>query len=220
MDKSVKLHLGCGDTLIKGFINVDVLNVPAVDIIYDLKNLNCFKDEIADVIYASHFLEHFSTDEIPVLLQEMHRVLKPNGELRLSVPDLDKICKLYVVENIDWFTLPHNLWLGLFYGSQRNRYNFHKTGFNFRWLKFLLECAGFVRIEEVDYFEDHGILSGSFANKPFGKISLNCRACKGSIVENFSFRQYSMIEKLLTIIETITKSPNQNYSIFLFQIST
>ncbi|HCJ66450.1 MAG TPA: methyltransferase, partial [Elusimicrobia bacterium] len=111
----------------KGFINVDIFKISGVDVIYDLRDLRCFLDNSADVIYASHFLEHFSTAEIPTIISEMYRVLRKNGEVGLSVPDLDKICHLYL-KNIDWFTPPNSPWLGLIYGGQTNQYDFHKKG--------------------------------------------------------------------------------------------
>jgi predicted SAM-dependent methyltransferase len=178
MSRSIKLHLGCGNTPIKSFINVDIITAPGVDIIYNLKDLRCFKDGYAGVIYASHFLEHFSTGEVPIIISEMYRTLRENGELRLSVPDLDEICQLYV-KNIDWFTPPNNPWIGLIYGGQTNQFDFHRTGFNYRWIKFLLGKAGFNKVEKVDGFEEHGERDCSFANMPFGKISLNIRAYKG-----------------------------------------
>lgn len=204
MSKSIKLNLGSGGHPIEGFINVDALQLPGTDVVCNLQRLDHFEDNMANVIYASHFLEHFSTADVPLIISDMYRVLKENGELRISVPDLDKICKLYL-ENIDWFTPPNNPWLGLLYGGQVNKYDFHKTGFNFRWLKFLLAQAGFTEIEEVDYFEEHGVLDGSFANMPFGKISLNVKARKSSgdnkISCDVSKYRYSIIEKLFVLVE-------------------
>lgn len=203
-DKSVKLHLGCGNTPIKGFINVDILKIPGVDVICDLKDLGCFSDNSVDVIYASHFFEHFGTEEIPIIFKEMYRVIKENGEIRLSVPDLDKICQLYV-KNIDWFTPPNNPWLGLIYGGQANQYDFHKTGFNYRWLKYLLQKAGFSEVEEVDNFQVHGVRDGSFANMPFGKISLNVIAYKSKKIDVSQIDTFkeSLLERFFSKLELL-----------------
>ncbi|MDI6785871.1 MAG: hypothetical protein QMD92_04085 [bacterium] len=82
------------------------------------------------LIYTAQFLEHFPTAKIPEIFIELYRVLKYGSLLQISVPDMDKICKLYV-KNIEWFTPPNNLWLGMIYGRQRNKYDFHLTGLIF-----------------------------------------------------------------------------------------
>ena len=43
-----------------------------------------FKDESMDTIFASHMMEHVLCPY--VLLKEIHRVLKPGGEARITVP--------------------------------------------------------------------------------------------------------------------------------------
>jgi len=174
------LHLGCGGIHIEGWCNVDVYPGPAVDIIDDITELKAFDNDSASRIYACHCLEHFGHDEIGRILKRWHEVLRPGGELRVSVPDLDKIAKQYL-KHWEHFQTPGNSpWIGLIYGGQSDPFDFHKTGFNFNWMKFLMGKAGFVGMEEYP-LKPHflGIHDGSLAEGPGGDlISLNVLARK------------------------------------------
>lgn len=49
-----------------------------------------------DVAYHSHVLEHFSREAGQRLLRECWRVLRTGGILRIAVPDLEQIARLYL----------------------------------------------------------------------------------------------------------------------------
>jgi SAM-dependent methyltransferase len=176
-----KLHLGCGNVSLPGFCNVDILNTIAVDVVSDISKLDNFSNNSIELIYACHVLEHFSHEEVKQVLSRWYQVLAPGGELRISVPDIDRIVKIYS-ENWQHFQTPGNSpWIGLLYGGQGDPYDFHKTGFNFCWMKYLLENIGFEEINEYPH-EPHfvaGFKDASLANAPFGKfLSLNVKAKK------------------------------------------
>jgi len=48
----IKLHLGCGPKHLEGFINVDIVDGPAVDKVYDVKTLHKFETNSVSLIYA------------------------------------------------------------------------------------------------------------------------------------------------------------------------
>ena len=54
----MKLHLGCGDRRIEGFINIDIQDSPTVDVIADIMELP-YEPNTVDVIYSCCMLEHF-----------------------------------------------------------------------------------------------------------------------------------------------------------------
>ena len=176
-----RLHLGCGNIRLPNFCNVDILETQAVDVISDISKLDNFSDDSIEVIYACHVLEHFSHDDARKVLRRWFDVLKPNGELRISVPDIDRIVKIYH-ENWKHFQTPGNSpWIGLLYGGQGDPYDFHNTGFNFCWMCHLLGEIGYVNIAEYPH-EPHfipGVMDASLAKEPFGKfLSLNVVAHK------------------------------------------
>jgi SAM-dependent methyltransferase len=55
-----------------------------------------FSNDSFDVVYHSHFLEHLSKDHALKFLQDCYRVCKPNGIIRIVVPDLQYIIKRYM----------------------------------------------------------------------------------------------------------------------------
>ena len=180
-ESATKLHLGCGNIRLKDFCNVDILPTHAVDVVSDISKLDNFSNNSIELIYACHVLEHFSHDEAVKVLKRWFDVIKPGGELRISVPDIDRIVKIY---NKNWqhFQTPGNTpWIGLLYGGQGDPYDFHKTGFNFCWMKYLLESIGFVDVQEYPH-EPHfvkDVIDASLAKEPFGEfLSLNVIAKK------------------------------------------
>ncbi len=54
-----KLHIGCGDRYIPGFIHADIRKLPHVDHVSSAGRLGFCEDSSADLIYACHVLEHF-----------------------------------------------------------------------------------------------------------------------------------------------------------------
>ncbi|GAH67829.1 unnamed protein product [marine sediment metagenome] len=91
-----KLHLGCGNIKLDGFINIDIRQTPATDRVMDVSNLAEFSDNSVDMIYASHCLEHFSFRIVPDILCEWNRVLRKGGELVVRVPDFDILVNIYL----------------------------------------------------------------------------------------------------------------------------
>jgi predicted SAM-dependent methyltransferase len=178
-----KLHVGCGNVHLNDWCNVDVLATGSTDLVCDITTLKDLPNSCVSQIYSCHVLEHFSTSMISEILINWYRVLKPGAELRISVPDLDAITKIYQT-NLDHFQIPgHQPWIALIYGGQKDQYDFHKTGFNYCWLKFILNEVGFVdvkRYENEPHFIE-GVIDNSIA-KSFGEyISLNVVAIKPKI---------------------------------------
>lgn len=181
--KHIQLNIGSGGSKMNGYINVDSLLLRNTELISNIKYLRFFiKKESVSNIYASHVLEHFSEKEVRNVLRILFELLEDGGTLRISVPDLDKITRIYG-ENLSYFkkrgTPP---WIGPIYGGQSSKYDFHKTGFNLSWMSYLLEETGFTEIREYDAVEfcaKHNIADSSLYKKPFGQfISLNVVATK------------------------------------------
>lgn len=171
-----KLHLGCGNIKIEGFVNIDISITSATDITADIRKLNYFPLKSVSEIYVCHVLEHFGHVEILPILSRWFDILIPGGRLRISVPDLDRIVKIYSA-NLNHFETPGNSpWIGLLYGGQSTPYDFHKTGYNACWLRYLLEKVGFESCEEYPHFPHFAgaIADASLAKEPFGEyLSLN-----------------------------------------------
>jgi predicted SAM-dependent methyltransferase len=175
-----RLHLGAGGIRVRGWCNVDIDPGTRPDVVDDVLTLSAFPAGHAEAIYACHVLEHLPHAEVPHVLARWREVLSPGGELRISVPDLDRIVRIYCA-NWDHFHDDRNEpWIGLIYGGQTDKFDFHKTGFNFVFLRRLLREVGFADISEYAHVPHFlGIQDSSLANTPFGQyISLNVRATR------------------------------------------
>lgn len=65
--------------------------------VYDLSKGIPFPDESVDVVYHSHMLEHLDREVAPQFMSEVLRVLKPSGIQRIVVPDLERLCREYLL---------------------------------------------------------------------------------------------------------------------------
>jgi predicted SAM-dependent methyltransferase len=86
---SVRLHVGSGRERLEGWINMDVQDLPGVDVVADVTEGLRLPDASAEAVFAEHFLEHLRIDDATGFLLECQRVLRPGGWLRLSTPNLD-----------------------------------------------------------------------------------------------------------------------------------
>ena len=90
------LNLGCGKRFHPDWINVDFVAWDDIVVSHDLRQGVPFPDRKFDVVYHSHLLEHFPKADALPFLRECYRVLKPGGIIRIAVPDLERIAKLYL----------------------------------------------------------------------------------------------------------------------------
>jgi predicted SAM-dependent methyltransferase len=89
-------NLGCGGCFHSGWTNFDLVSQSPHVIQHDLRTRLPLSDRSCAVVYHSHVLEHFPRTFAPLFLQECYRVLVPGGLLRVVVPDLETIVRLYL----------------------------------------------------------------------------------------------------------------------------
>ena len=93
------INLGCGSRFHPAWVNVDIVpSNPAVTAC-DLSKPFPFPDGSFDAVYHSNVLEHIRREHAHAFMRECERILKPGGILRVAVPDLERICRLYL-ENL------------------------------------------------------------------------------------------------------------------------
>ncbi len=98
-ERAVKLNLGCGDKILAGYVNVDVVEARAgmrPDVICDLHDLAPFADASVDEILSVHVVEHFWRWEIADVLREWVRVLKPGGTMIVECPNIQSACQTFL----------------------------------------------------------------------------------------------------------------------------
>lgn len=70
--------------------------LPESIVVYDLSKGVPYEDNTFEMVYSSHVLEHIDKQFSFDFMRECHRVLKPNGILRIVVPDLELLVKNYL----------------------------------------------------------------------------------------------------------------------------
>lgn len=134
--ESLKLNVGCGPTKLPGWIGIDRKDGgEALPLRFN--DGTAVPDECADDIRMSHLLEHFSYLDVPKVLEECRRVLKPGGRLRVAVPDFEKISSVSATD-------PH--WRFYLMGGQTDADDFHRSAFDEKLLSKYLARAGLVNV--------------------------------------------------------------------------
>lgn len=142
----MKLHLGCGDIFIPGYVHVDIVPDENVDAVADLRALP-FADASAELIYNCAVLEHFGRVEWKPLLKNWFQLLKPGGILRTSTNDFEAAIVQYGNRH------DMNELLGILIGGQKTPYDWHGMIFDFQTLRGGLEEVGFTNIRRYDWRE-------------------------------------------------------------------
>jgi len=163
----IKLHLGCGKRDFgKDWVHIDSVDMPHIQL-HDVTKLP-FKDSTVSVIYASHLIAYFDRAEIVPILREWHRVLRPKGILRIATPDWNVL------------RLLGDPMLGPLYGKMGEPAIYHKTVYDKRGLKKVLEDAGFYKVRRYDHkktehahIDDH---SAAYFNGNLISLNIECYA--------------------------------------------
>lgn len=92
-----RLHLGCADVRLEGFLNADVRATAATDLVLDCSDLDGLAAHSFSLIYSNAFLEHLYIDERERCLRGVHRVLKVDGvAVFTGIPDFEQVARAYL----------------------------------------------------------------------------------------------------------------------------
>ena len=192
-----KINIGGGEWRKNGWENLDII----FDYKLEDELLKPFFDNSIDYIYTSHCIEHLNFDTSSILLNDVYKKLKKGGVLRIVVPDVDKLLKIYdkYKDNSNYkfyndktrghYTLKDSI-LELFgFNLENNRFldkSMHLSFYSLSSLQLLLISSGFKKFKtfsfgesEVDEFKittEHS--DDGFDNADTKDISLYLEATK------------------------------------------
>lgn len=149
---------------------VDIDPTCKPDVIASLLDLGkVFPDDCADIIFCSHTLEHFHDHEIPSVLSEFKRIIRPDGAVVIKTPDLLQVAEILLRDDLEGtvYSAPAGdiTILDVLYGhrpsiAEGDHYMAHHTGFTETSLAARLLDAGF---EEVATEASHSVDFVAFA---------------------------------------------------------
>ena len=160
------LHVGCGPnnkSSCLGFNNEDWKEIRFdiddninPDIVGTLIDMKSVETGSFDAVYSSHNIEHIFPHEVPIALREFYRVLKEDGIVVVTCPDLQSVCEAIVQDKLLEPLYESDIGpispIDILYGhrgfiSRGNEYMAHKGGFTYSTLDKAFYEAGFkVRI--------------------------------------------------------------------------
>jgi predicted SAM-dependent methyltransferase len=156
------LYVGCGEDRRDGFMHCDTRDLPGVDLVCDAWEVSSYLNQLEE-IYSRHMLEHLTSMEADAALIDWHHALKVGGKVYLVVPNLDFHIQQWLDAEWNDETIKDTNsdarygFAGL-YGWQREcnpkqddynqtHWDVHKSGYNEKRLRYLLQRSGFINIE-------------------------------------------------------------------------
>jgi predicted SAM-dependent methyltransferase len=172
---SDRLNIGCGGNIVENWVNIGLFEIPKA-LYYSSKITNQAKFVHFDVtselpinpdsiqyIYASHFIEHLTFPQGLAFLKNCHKVMKRDGIIRLTFPDLELWILKYVENDTEFFKkysdftknkndLPDLKTKGEIFMSQVHGWG-HKWCYDFDSVKDILERTGFSEVTRKKAFQ-------------------------------------------------------------------
>jgi predicted SAM-dependent methyltransferase len=142
----MKLHLGCGEKYLEGYVNIDfpdseqsVIKTKA-DVYYTNMRELSYPENSVDEIRSHHLFEHFSRAEALKLLVRWRSWLKPGGVLVVETPDFTTSAALFLKSSSlkRRFELARHI-----FGSQEAKWADHKDFWDKEKYSFVLRQLGF-----------------------------------------------------------------------------
>lgn len=151
----MKLHLGCGEKYLEGYVNIDfpdseqsIIHTKA-DVYYNNMQELSYPENSIDEIRSHHLFEHFSRAEALKLLVRWRSWLKPGGILVIETPDFTTSAMAFLSSGSmkRRFQLARHI-----YGSQEARWAQHKDYWDKAKFKFVLGKLGYKVIKVRRYW--------------------------------------------------------------------
>jgi predicted SAM-dependent methyltransferase len=155
----IKLNIGGGvnhpNDKMKDWTVVDIAG--EYDVICNIATTALpFETGTVSYIFTSNTLEHIRYKQVDFVFNQFYRVLKPEGVVRICVPDLWQLCKAYIENDIEYWKQckdplnrlseppGHRVAVWLYQHAEKE--TGHHNAFDFETLQWYLKTAGFENI--------------------------------------------------------------------------
>jgi len=138
MSKLIRLNIGCGRRMKKGYVNIDIRKTRPEVVVADIRRLP-YPENSVDEIFANDSYEHISWAESQSLLIHWISKLKSGGVLDMQMPNILGLMKL-----INKQTEPKGIEMAIrkIFGGQDYKFNYHYTSGHPVLIKHYLRKAG------------------------------------------------------------------------------
>lgn len=166
------LHVGCGPVRLdpttqlairpKGFdaldwneLRLDINPLVQPDLVGSMTEMSAVETGSVDAIFSAHNIEHLYPHEVSIALAEFKRVLKADGFVVISCPDLQSVCALVAEDKLTEaaYVSPAGpiAPMDMLFGHRAalragNLFMAHRCGFTLNVLLATLESAGFAKV--------------------------------------------------------------------------
>lgn len=160
----IVLHVGCGPQSVESLhprfrgpdwreVRLDIDPDVRPDVVASIVDMAPVRSDSVDAVWSSHNLEHVYSHEVAVVLQGFFRVLRPGGQVLVTMPDLQAVASLIArgkLEDTAYVSpagpiAPLDIVYGHRASVQRgNEFMAHRTGFTAKTLREKFQAVGFV----------------------------------------------------------------------------
>jgi predicted SAM-dependent methyltransferase len=157
----LSVNVGSGGKGLPKWVNIEVLPMRDTTLCLDIRRRLPLSDGSVARILAEHVVEHIDfRDDIPAVLRDWHRVLRPGGIVRIIVPDAGRFLQAYAFQDAkrwqdlgwDLAKMPSDIYTPMHIVN----HIFHQDGehlfaYDFETMEWALRKAGFSIVEQMSY---------------------------------------------------------------------
>lgn len=133
--------------------NLDVRNIPNVDLVVDFNKSLPIPNNEYQGIFCKYAIEHISWRMIRFFLSECYRILTPSGKAIFITANLLEQARVLVNSPSDKWC---DNYIGMIFGGQDYGENAHQSGFSPDYIMRILKGIGFKDIKITPIYSDFG----------------------------------------------------------------
>lgn len=148
-----RLNWGCGLRPVPGWVNSDIKEGAGIDVSCDIREGLPFQSDSFDYAVSIHALGELPYPDLVPALEELRRVVKTGGFVRLCLPDLDRAIAAYHQRDDAYFLVPDEdaRSIGGKLIVQLTWYGYSRSLFTNDFIEELLDKAGFAEVIRCVY---------------------------------------------------------------------
>jgi len=135
-----KINIGCGHNKLDGYLNIDIDEAAAPDVLVVDNDLSFLPQGHFDEVLANDVLEHIPHRYTMSALLDWASLLRHNGILRIQTSNVLGV--MQQMHKNPKFDAEYN-WMRCLFGNQQHLGDYHYYGFTPRTLQVYLQVAGF-----------------------------------------------------------------------------